>query len=125
MALDRLSSMAIREFGEFGGVNSSIECSTTFTGRVSWLLPPTSRLPTDVTSAWRSCLRAVLDPSTLQDIFKGQKGPQQGAVLQGAAGGRFLVAKALVPGTLDLSSMAAGCYLYGRSFNPTVKSLGR
>mmetsp|Transcript_38185 Transcript_38185/g.85103 ORF Transcript_38185/g.85103 Transcript_38185/m.85103 type:complete len:603 (+) Transcript_38185:88-1896(+) len=57
-----------KEFGEWGGVNNSIEVSTTFT---------------------------VLEPATLQDIFQGQRGPQH------------------------------GCYLYGRSFNPTVRALGR
>eukprot|EP00887_Chlorella_sp_A99_P007420 scaffold2.g7420.t1 len=57
-----------REFGEYGGVNASIECSTTFT---------------------------VLEADTLPDIFAGAKGPE------------------------------GGCYLYGRSFNPTVRYLGR
>lgn len=57
------------EFGEHGGVNMSIEASTTFT---------------------------VLDADTMPDIFRGQRGPEQG-----------------------------GCYLYGRHFNPTVYVLGR
>lgn len=56
------------EFGEHGGVNMSIEASSTFT---------------------------VIDPETMPEIFAGQKGPN------------------------------AGCYLYGRHFNPTVYNLSR
>lgn len=68
---DPLERMALarHEFGEHGGVNMSIEASTTFT---------------------------VLIASTMPELFKGALGPQQG-----------------------------GCYLYGRSFNPTVYALGR
>ncbi|NUQ68848.1 MAG: aminotransferase class I/II-fold pyridoxal phosphate-dependent enzyme [Phycisphaerales bacterium] len=57
------------EFGEHGGVNMSIEASTTFT---------------------------VLQAGTMPEIFRGQRGPEQG-----------------------------GCFLYGRHFNPTVYVLGR
>jgi methionine-gamma-lyase len=57
------------EFGEHGGVNMSVETSTTFT---------------------------VIDPTTMPEIFQGQRGPDVG-----------------------------GCYLYGRHFNPTVYVLGR
>jgi len=57
------------EFGEHGGVNMSIEASSTFT---------------------------VLDPETMPEIFRGEKGPDN-----------------------------AGCYLYGRHFNPTVYNLSR
>jgi methionine-gamma-lyase len=57
------------EFGEHGGVNMSIEASSTFT---------------------------VMDPHTMPEIFQGRKGPEN-----------------------------AGCYLYGRHFNPTVYNLGR
>ncbi|KZX58719.1 cystathionine beta-lyase [Halioglobus sp. HI00S01] len=57
------------EFGEHGGVNMSIEASSTFT---------------------------VIDPGTMPEIFTGQKGPDN-----------------------------AGCYLYGRHFNPTVYNLSR
>ena len=57
------------EFGEHGGVNMSIEASSTFT---------------------------VMDPHTMPEMFKGLKGPDN-----------------------------AGCYLYGRHFNPTVYNLGR
>ncbi|MDJ0909764.1 MAG: aminotransferase class I/II-fold pyridoxal phosphate-dependent enzyme [Woeseiaceae bacterium] len=57
------------EFGEHGGVNMSIEASSTFT---------------------------VMDPHTMPEMFKGLKGPEN-----------------------------AGCYLYGRHFNPTVYNLGR
>jgi hypothetical protein len=32
----RLAS-GVREYGEYGGVNASIEVSTTFTGTVPWL----------------------------------------------------------------------------------------
>lgn len=60
---------ARHEFGEHGGVNMSIEASTTFT---------------------------VLMAETMPEIFSGQRGPDSG-----------------------------GCYLYGRSFNPTVYNLGR
>ncbi len=55
------------EFGEHGGVNMSIEASSTFT---------------------------VLEPGTMPEMFKGRKGHD------------------------------AGCYLYGRHFNPTVYNLG-
>jgi len=55
------------EFGEHGGVNMSIEASSTFT---------------------------VMQPDTMPDMFKGLKGHE------------------------------AGCYLYGRHFNPTVYNLG-
>ena len=57
------------EFGEHGGVNMSIEASSTFT---------------------------VIDPETMPAIFGGEKGPDN-----------------------------AGCYLYGRHFNPTVYNLSR
>ena len=57
------------EFGEHGGVNMSIEASSTFT---------------------------VMDPHTIPEMFQGRKGPEN-----------------------------AGCYLYGRHFNPTVYNLGR
>ena len=57
------------EFGEHGGVNMSIEASSTFT---------------------------VMDPHTIPEMFQGRKGPE-----------------------------SAGCYLYGRHFNPTVYNLGR
>ncbi len=57
------------EFGEHGGVNMSIEASSTFT---------------------------VMDPHTMPEMFQGRKGPEN-----------------------------AGCYLYGRHFNPTVYNLGR
>jgi len=57
------------EFGEHGGVNMSIEASSTFT---------------------------VMDPHTMPEMFQGRKGPE-----------------------------SAGCYLYGRHFNPTVYNLGR
>lgn len=57
------------EFGEHGGVNMSIEASSTFT---------------------------VMDPQTMPEMFQGRKGPDN-----------------------------AGCYLYGRHFNPTVYNLGR
>ena len=56
------------EFGEHGGVNMSVEESTTFT---------------------------VYEPGTMPEIFQGHLGPE------------------------------AGCYLYGRHFNPTVYVLGR
>lgn len=56
------------EFGEHGGVNMSIEASSTFT---------------------------VMEPGTMPEMFQGLKGPN------------------------------AGCYLYGRHFNPTVHNLGR
>lgn len=56
------------ELGEYGGVNMSIEASTTFTAD---------------------------EAHTLSRIFSGQLGPDMG-----------------------------GCYLYGRSFNPTVYALG-
>lgn len=55
------------EFGEHGGVNMSIEASSTFT---------------------------VMEPGTMPAMFKGLKGHD------------------------------AGCYLYGRHFNPTVYNLG-
>jgi methionine-gamma-lyase len=56
------------EFGEHGGVNMSIEASSTFT---------------------------VMEPGTMPEMFQGLKGHD------------------------------AGCYLYGRHFNPTVFNLGR
>jgi methionine-gamma-lyase len=56
------------EFGEHGGVNMSIEASSTFT---------------------------VIEPGTMPEMFQGLKGHD------------------------------AGCYLYGRHFNPTVYNLGR
>uniref|UniRef100_A0A383VV31 Cystathionine beta-lyase n=1 Tax=Tetradesmus obliquus TaxID=3088 RepID=A0A383VV31_TETOB len=68
--VERLAS-ANREYGEYGGVNPSIEISTTFT---------------------------VLDAKTLPDIFAGKRGPEK---KEGA------------------------CYLYGRSWSPTVHTLGR
>jgi methionine-gamma-lyase len=55
------------EFGEHGGVNMSIEASSTFT---------------------------VMEPGTMPAMFQGLKGHE------------------------------AGCYLYGRHFNPTVYNLG-
>ncbi|KAK9821713.1 hypothetical protein WJX81_001329 [Elliptochloris bilobata] len=58
-----------RQYGEHGGVNASIESSTTFT---------------------------VMRAETLGAIFEGAKNPDNGA-----------------------------CYLYGRSFNPTVRYLGQ
>ena len=57
-----------REFGEHGGVNMSVEASSTFT---------------------------VLNPLTMPELFEGDKTPRD------------------------------GCYLYGRSFNPTVYHLSR
>eukprot|EP00877_Chromochloris_zofingiensis_P010162 jgi/Chrzof1/539/Cz01g19150.t1 len=71
MATDPMQRLAecAREFGEYGGVNASVEVSTTFT---------------------------VLKASTLPAIFSGECGPEKGA-----------------------------CYVYGRSFNPTVRGLGR
>jgi hypothetical protein len=54
------------EFGEHGGVNMSIEASSTFT---------------------------VMEPGTMPEMFQGLKGHD------------------------------AGCYLYGRHFNPTVHNL--
>lgn len=57
------------EFGEHGGVNMSVEASSTFT---------------------------VVDPGTMPEIFQGRLGPDN-----------------------------AGCFLYGRHFNPTVYSLSR
>lgn len=67
---DPVESLATmeHEFGEHGGVNMSIESSTTFT---------------------------VMEAQTMPEIFQGRTGP------------------------------AAGCYLYGRHFNPTVYVLGR
>lgn len=56
------------EFGEYGGVNMSIEASSTFT---------------------------VMQPDTMPEMFQGMKGHD------------------------------AGCYLYGRHFNPTVYNFGR
>ena len=55
---DPIESMANarHEFGEHGGVNMSIEASTTFT---------------------------VLDPITMPEIFHGQRGPDQGCYLYG------------------------------------------
>ena len=44
------------EFGEHGGVNMSVEASTTFT---------------------------VMDPSTIPEIFEGGKGPDQGVGVVG------------------------------------------
>ena len=55
------------EFGEHGGVNMSIEASSTFT---------------------------VMEPGTMPEMFQGLKGHD------------------------------AGCYLYGRHFNPTVYNVG-
>jgi len=71
MKFDPIRSLADmrHEFGEHGGVNMSVETSTAFT---------------------------VMDPATMPEIFKGQRGPEQG-----------------------------GCFLYGRHFNPTVYVLGR
>ncbi len=66
--LERMAR-ARHEFGEHGGVNMSIEASTTFT---------------------------VLTAHTMPELFRGALGPDHG-----------------------------GCYLYGRSFNPTVYALGR
>ncbi len=64
------SIAAIRhEFGEHGGVNMSVEVSTTFT---------------------------VIRAATMPEIFHGQLGPDN-----------------------------AGCYLYGRHYNPTVYALAR
>ena len=60
---------AKREFGEFGGVCPSLARSSTFT---------------------------VLEPSTMPEIFHGDKGPDAG-----------------------------GCFLYSRHFNPTVDVLAR
>eukprot|EP00775_Hariotina_reticulata_P012376 gene12376-12510_t len=60
-----------REFGEYGGVNPSIEISTTF---------------------------SVLEAKTLPDIFAGERGPER---------------------------KKGACYLYGRSWSPTVHTLGR
>ncbi|KAF8054990.1 hypothetical protein HT031_006880 [Scenedesmus sp. PABB004] len=73
MAADPVERMAAaqRTYGEHGGVNGSIEVSTTFT---------------------------VLDAKTLPDIFSGRKGP---------------------------SAARGGCYLYGRSWSPSVQVLGR
>jgi len=58
-----------REFGEHGGVTPSISRSSTFT---------------------------VMEPGTMPEIFKGERGPDQG-----------------------------GCFLYSRHFNPTVDVLSR
>lgn len=63
--IDRLANSR-HEFGEHGGVNMSIEASTTFT---------------------------VMAANTMPELFKGDK------------------------------SVAEGCYLYGRHFNPTVNHL--
>jgi len=62
--VERLTGIR-REFGEYGGVNTSVEASTTFT---------------------------VLEAKTIPEIFEGK---------------------------------TAGCYLYGRHFNPTVVALSR
>lgn len=64
---ERLAAIR-REFGEHGGVNMSVESSSTFT---------------------------VMKPDTLPALFEGHVTPQE------------------------------GCYLYGRSFNPTVYHLSR
>ena len=50
---DPIESLAAmrHEFGEHGGVNTSIEASTTFT---------------------------VMDPSTMPEVFQGRSGPDQG-----------------------------------------------
>ncbi len=58
-----------RDFGEYGGVNPSVEASVTFT---------------------------VLDADTLPQIFQGKLSPDEG-----------------------------GCYLYGRSFSPSVRAFAR
>ncbi|HEX5131566.1 MAG TPA: aminotransferase class I/II-fold pyridoxal phosphate-dependent enzyme [Candidatus Krumholzibacteria bacterium] len=70
-AFDPMESIAAirHEFGEHGGVNMSVEVSTTFT---------------------------VMHASTMPDIFHGLLGPDN-----------------------------AGCYLYGRHYNPTVYALAR
>ncbi|MGD8846743.1 MAG: PLP-dependent transferase, partial [Desulfobacteraceae bacterium] len=60
---------AKREFGEHGGVTPSIARSSTFT---------------------------VMDPSSMPEIFAGEKGPEKN-----------------------------GCYLYSRHFNPTNATLAR
>lgn len=65
--VERLAQMR-HEFGEHGGVNMSIEVSSTFT---------------------------VMAPDTMPALFEGQKTPND------------------------------GCYLYSRSFNPTVHHLSR
>ncbi len=77
-SFDPIAAMARarHEFGEHGGVNLSIEASTTFT---------------------------VLAAGMMPRIFQGEHGPF----------------------SVDTGGGSAGCYLYGRHFNPTVFTFGR
>ncbi|HEX5045131.1 MAG TPA: aminotransferase class V-fold PLP-dependent enzyme [Candidatus Polarisedimenticolaceae bacterium] len=76
MSFEPIASLARarHEFGEHGGVNMSIEASTTFT---------------------------VMHAQVMPEIFQGRLGPR------------------------EQRASSAGCYLYGRHFNPTVYVLGR
>ena len=79
----------------FGGVNAAIEVSTTFT---------------------------VLNADTLPAIFAGEKGPEQGAPVQAPQrGAAALQQRCAHPSP----AAAAGCFLYARSFSPTVRHLAQ
>lgn len=137
MALDRLSSMAIREFGEFGGVNSSIECSTTFTGgfgavgqaspcRTAACICLTSRFGA---AAWRWRGLQSWTPPRCRTSSRARRARSKVGV---PALPQLAVSGGASPSCLNKQHAAlihgcnvVGCYLYGRSFNPTVKALGR
>jgi hypothetical protein len=100
-ALKRVTSMQIKEFGEYGGkekgvlqvvrvfkaskdesfqtgVNPSIEVSTTFTGNSSLVLLNDSLRNLLLLDIAVDC--TVLDPATLDELFLGHTGPQHGKI---------------------------------------------
>lgn len=84
-----------REFGEFGGCNASIEVSEPHNKDTLLQFQFPSLLNHRSSHTQVSTTFTVLHAATLPDIFAGIQGPQE------------------------------GCYLYGRSFSPSVAHLGR
>lgn len=75
-------------------------------------------------------LPAVLDAKTLPDIFSGTRGPdpKQGASacpVCACASTAARQATSWHTHALSCTPHAGGCYLYGRSYSPTVQQLGR
>lgn len=83
-ALDRMANPpGGRDFGEFGGVNASVEVSTTFTGALQAGVNANCCCRLLAQSRPRALCVTVLDPKTLPAIFEGELGPEKGARAKG------------------------------------------
>lgn len=120
------------------GVNASIEVSTTFTGlSTRWhlaiaLLRPGLALQQDLSSlaAVLSHMRALQSWSlvlchkySLESLGLIQEVGRVG--LEGSRPCKMPGSASRASSLPSLAVSAAGCYVYGRSFNPTVRNLGR